>query len=84
MYTYLRLYVYTVYVYRYVYTQKADTVTLNASLFSDYDTRINRAVQKNSDKKQKVKGASLMYSKDLRQTLERVNLLLTLKLPEDI
>jgi hypothetical protein len=49
--------------------QNADVVIPNASLFSDFDTRINRAVQKNSLKKQKVKGASLMYSKDLRKTL---------------
>ena len=49
--------------------QKADTVIPNASLLSDFDIRINRAVQKNYDKKPKVKGASLMYSKDLRETL---------------
>ena len=49
--------------------QNADIVTPDASLFSDFDTRTNRAVQKNSLKKQKVKGASLMYSKDLRKTL---------------
>ena len=49
--------------------QKAATIIPNASMFSDFDTRISKAVQKNSEKKQKVKGASLMYSKDLRKTL---------------
>ena len=49
--------------------QNAATIIPNASMFSDFDTRISKAVQKNSEKKQKVKGASLMYSKDLRKTL---------------
>ena len=57
----------------------ADDVTPNASLFSDFDTRINRAVQKNSLNKQKVKvkGASLVYSKDLRKSLRESSLTAT-------
>ena len=50
-------------------------VVPNASLFSELDTKISKAVQKNSVlKKQKVKGASLMYSKDLRKTLRESKL----------
>ena len=50
-------------------------VVPNASLFSEFDTKISKALQKNSDiKKQKVKGASLMYSKDLRKSLRESKL----------
>ena len=51
----------------------------NASLFSDFDTRINRAVQKNFLNKQKVKvkGASLVYGKDLRKSLRESSLTAT-------
>ena len=50
-------------------------VVPNASLFFELDTKISKAVQKNSEtKKQKVKGASLMYSKDLRKSLRESKL----------